>query len=276
MKIAIISDVHGNVVALEAVLEDLERQGWADQILFPGDMFAFGPAPHETLLILRQLKNTHFLLGNTDRYLLQGTYPSIMTDNSWQSQLLYSFYWTAERLGSDGLDFLKGLPPFQILQIGHQQILAVHGSPCSDEEGLTPKTTLEDVGTFSIAPQVTMLVGGHTHVPMDRVIGDRRVLNVGSVGLPFDGDPRACYVILSNLAAEGNQPPQVEFRRVAYDVEKAVRQFYQADYPAADISAYNLRTARSMGSSPIYTPQMRRQNARQPLLTQTLALSENK
>lgn len=273
MKIAIISDIHGNVIALEAVLKDLKEQGGADQIVFPGDMVSFGPAPAETLAILRQLNNTYFLLGNTDRYLLERTYPSTLTDNNWQSQLLYSFHWTAERLGSEGFDFLHTLPRFQVLQAGCYQLLAVHGSPRSDEEGLTPKTTLEDLEAMSIASQVAILVSGHTHVPMDRLMGDLRVLNAGSVGLPFDGDPRACYVIISNLAAEGSRAA-VEFRRVTYDIEKAVQQFYETNYPAADISAYNLRTGRSIGSSPIYTAEMRGPKADHPRLTQTLALPE--
>lgn len=274
MNIAIISDIHGNVVALEAVLQDLERQGGADQIVIPGDLVAYGPAPYETLMILRQLKNTRMLLGNTDRYLIQKTYPTTMTDDGWQSRLLYSFQWTAERLEAEGLDFLNMLPCFQVLEIGSRQLLAVHGSPRSDEEGLTLKTTSADLE--AIAPGVAILVGGHTHIPVDRFIGDLRVLNAGSVGLPFDGDPRACYVLISNLDTENNETLQVEFRRVAYDIEKAIRQFYTTDYPAADISAYNLRTARSMGSSPIYTAKMRRQKAGQPSLTQAFTAPEKK
>jgi diadenosine tetraphosphatase ApaH/serine/threonine PP2A family protein phosphatase len=93
---------------------------------------------------------------------------------------------------------------------------------------------------------------------MDRFIGNLRVVNAGSVGLPFDGDPRACYAIISNLTANGNDSIRVELKRVAYDIEQAVEQFYAANHPAADISAYNLRTGRSIGSNLIYTPEMRR------------------
>lgn len=268
MQIAIISDIHGNVVALEAVLQDLERQGGADQIVIPGDLVAFGPAPYETLTLVRQLKNIRILTGNTDRYLIQHSYPSTMTDDGWQSRLLYSFHWTAERLGTEGLDFLKTLPFCQLLPIGSQQLLAVHGSPRHDEEGLSLKTTPADLEAMAVAPEVALMIGGHTHVPMDRFIGGLRVLNAGSVGLPFDGDPRACYALISNLDAENNGTPHIEFRRVAYDIEKAVHQFFTTDYPAAEVSAYNLRTARSLGSSPIYPAEMRRQKAVQPALAQ--------
>ncbi len=257
MKIAILSDIHGNVVALEAVLKDLQRQGNADHIVVPGDIFAFGPAPNEVLTVLQQLPNARFLMGNTDRYLLEGTYPSTPGSDDWQDKLLLSFRWTAERLGRDGLRFLETIPFSQVIQDGGRQLLAVHGSPKSDEDGLTVRTTAGDLEGMPIDPRVAIIACGHTHVPMDRIIGGVRVVNAGSVGLPFDGDPRACYVVISNLAANGYGPVQVEFRRVAYDVEKAVEQFYAVNYPAPDISAYNLRTGRSVGSSLIYTPEMR-------------------
>jgi diadenosine tetraphosphatase ApaH/serine/threonine PP2A family protein phosphatase len=93
-------------------------------------------------------------------------------------------------------------------------------------------------------------------MPMDRMLGGVRVINAGSVGLPFDGDPRACYALLAFPYSDA-QPTRVELRRVAYDVEAAVDQFYTRHHPAADISAYNLRAARSIGSSLIYTPEMR-------------------
>jgi putative phosphoesterase len=260
MKIAIISDIHGNAVALEAVLKDLSQQGNADHIIVAGDIFAFGPAPNEVLTTVRQLPHAHFLLGNTDRYLLQETYPSTPNGDDWKDKLLLSFRWTAERLGLEGVRFLKTLPPFQVIQEGNRQLLVVHGSPRSDEEGLTVKTAAEDLENMPVGPKVAVIACGHTHVPMDRTIEGVRVVNAGSVGLPFDGDPRACYAVISSLAANGSGPTRVELRRVAYDVEKAIAQFYVRNHPAADISAYNLQTGRSMGSSLIYTPEMRRHN----------------
>jgi putative phosphoesterase len=257
MKIAIISDIHGNISALEAVLRDLERQGNADHIVVTGDMFSFGPAPDQVLVKLEQLPRAQFLLGNTDRYLLERTYPSLSNGDDWQDRLLLSFQWTAKRLGDEGFDFLKSLVPFSVIQDRHRQLLAVHGSPRSDEEGLTIQTETSD---FAVDPQVSVIVGGHTHVPMDRSVGDVRFVNAGSVGIPFDGDPRACYALISNVAANGCGPTQVELRRVPYDIEAAVGQLYAHNHPAADIGAYNLRTARSIGSNLIYTAEMRQRN----------------
>jgi putative phosphoesterase len=257
MRTAILADIHGNIVALEAVLEDLEQQGSVDHIVVAGDLFTFGPAPNQVLTRLKCVSGARFLLGNTDRYLLEETYPSTFGNGDWQDKLLFSFHWTAERLEDEGLRFLKTLPTFQIVTAAGYQILVVHGSPRSDEEGLTVETEAGDFGDMPIAPQVAVLACGHTHVPMDRFVGALRVVNAGSVGLPFDGDPRACYAIVSGLTANGGSPVDVQLRRVVYDVEKVVEQFYTCNHPAADIGAYNLRTARSIGSKLIYTPEMR-------------------
>lgn len=257
MKIAVLSDIHGNIVALEAVLEDLERQGNADHIVVTGDMFAFGPAPDQVLLRLQQLPQAHFLMGNTDRYLLERTYPSLAERIDWQGKLLLSFRWTAEQLGDTGLDFLKSLECCNVIQDRHRQLLAVHGSPRSDEEGLTIHTEASEFEHMAVDPQVSVIVCGHTHVPMDRCLGQLRIVNAGSVGLPFDSDPRACYALISNIAANGCGPTQIELRRVPYDVEQTVEQLYIRKHPAADIGEYNLRTARPLGSSLIYTPEMR-------------------
>lgn len=220
-------------------------------------MFAFGPAPTEVLAILQKLSNTRFLIGNTDRYLLKGTYPSTPGSDGWQDKLLLSFQWTAEQLGDEGIHFIETLPFSQVIRAGDRQLLAVHGSPRSDEEGLTVNTGAEDLREMQIDSEVSMIVCGHTHIPMDRMIDGMRVINAGSVGLPFDGDPRACYAIISKLAIDDVSLIQVQLHRVTYDIEKAVEQFYAVNYPAADISAYNLRTGRSLGSSLIYTHEMR-------------------
>ncbi|GAB4531291.1 MAG: metallophosphoesterase family protein [Anaerolineae bacterium] len=261
MTVAVLADIHGNIVALEAVLQDLEQQGGVDHIVVAGDLFTFGPAPNQVLTRLRRVSNIHFLLGNTDRYLLEGTYPSASTNDDWQDKLLVSFHWTAERLEDEGLHFLRTLPAFQIIPDAGWQLLAVHGSPRSDEEGLTSKTQPHEFEDMSIPRYINVLACGHTHIPMNRTVGTLRVVNAGSVGLPFDGDPRACYAIISGSTASGDSPVQVQLRRIVYDVEKVVEQFYACNHPAADIGAYNLRTARSIGSDLIYTPEMRLRNS---------------
>jgi predicted phosphodiesterase len=256
MKIAVASDIHGNVLALEAVLADLERQGGADHIVVTGDMVSYGPTPNEVFAILRKLPHAHFLQGNTDRYLVEKNYPSTGGDE-WKDKLLLSFRWTAEHMGAEVLHFLETLPLSLTVREGNWRLLAVHASPRSDEEGITATTSDDDFDRMGIDPAlVDLLVCGHTHVPLDRTVKGVRVVNVGSVGLPFDGIPRACYALIS-VTPGAVTSPEVVLRRVTYDVEKVVEQFYAANHPAADISAYNLRTARSVGTSLIYPPEMR-------------------
>jgi putative phosphoesterase len=260
MKVAILADIHGNNVALEAVLKDLEHQGGVDHVVVAGDLFTFGPAPNEVLARLQQLPSACFLLGNTDRYLLEERYPSSYGNGDWQDKLLFSFHWTAQRLDGEGFSFLETLPAFQLVEDGKYQLLTVHGSPRSDEEGLTMETMDSEFENMLIGQPVAVLACGHTHVPMDRNVAGMRVINAGSVGLPFDGNPRGCYAIVSSPTGNGTGPMQVQLRRVAYDVEEVVEQFFARDHPAADIGAYNLRTARSIGSNLIYTPEMRNSN----------------
>jgi len=260
MKVAILADIHGNIVALEAVLKDLEYQQSVDHIVVVGDLFTFGPAPNEVLERLHQLPLACFLLGNTDRYLLEETYPSSYGNGDWQDKLLYSFHWTAERLEGEGFRFLETLPAFQLVDEGGYRLLAVHGSPRSDEEGLTMETDDGEVKDMLIEQRVAVLACGHTHVPMDRSMAGLRVVNAGSVGLPFDGNPRACYAVVSSTTGNGWDSIQIQLRRVTYNVEEVVEQFFARNHPAADIGAYNLRTARSIGSNLIYTPEMRNSN----------------
>jgi diadenosine tetraphosphatase ApaH/serine/threonine PP2A family protein phosphatase len=109
---------------------------------------------------------------------------------------------------------------------------------------------------MSIDPHVTLLTCGHTHTPMDRIIGGVRVVNTGSVGIPFDGDPRACYGLISNLNAEDPAAVQVQLRRIAYDIEAAVEHLYAHNHPAAELGAYNLRNGKPRGSSTFYMEKM--------------------
>lgn len=255
-KLAVLADIHGNSNALQAVLKDLDAQGGADHLIVLGDLAVFGPDPRGVLSLLKTREPILYVCGNTDRYLIEQQYPSGPNNESWQAQVLASFPWTAEQLGEDGLAFLKSLPPRQVLPVspGHT-ILAVHGSPRGDEENMRPDTPEGDLDRMMAGElSYNLLLCAHTHLPMDRMIGNRRVVNVGSVGLPFDGDQRASYALVA-LEAEGGY--QIEFRRVAYDVEAVVGHLMALAHPTAKISAYNLRTARPLSQKLIYTRRMR-------------------
>lgn len=254
-RLAVLADIHGNSVALNAVLTDLARQGGADAVVVLGDLAVFGPSPTGVLNLLRQIGSAFYVRGNTDRYLVEGNYPGQPGGSDWQSQVLASFPWTARELGRTGLNFLADLPFSQLLRLSPQHtILAVHGSPRSDEENIRPDTPVAELAPMINGQAYNLLLCAHTHLPCDRMVASRRVVNVGSVGLPFDGDPRASYALV-NLRPRGDY--FIQFRRVSYDIEQVVRQLVAFNHPTADVSAYNLRSALPLGQTLIYTDRMR-------------------
>lgn len=159
-------------------------------------------------------------------------------------------------MGQNGLQFLADLPRQQHLFLSEAHaVLAVHGSPRSDEENIRPDTPEEELRPMlADGLSFNLLLCAHTHLPVNRVVAGRRIVNVGSVGLPFDGDPRASYAIV-HWQPGGDY--RVEFRRVVYDVEAVVNELFAVVHPAAEVQAYNLRTARPLSDRLIYTNEMR-------------------
>jgi predicted phosphodiesterase len=260
ITLAVLADIHGNSIALQAVLDDLDSRGGADHTIVLGDLAVFGPDPMGVLALLKEREPIFHVTGNTDRYLVEGRYPTGSGKQSWETQVLASFPWTARQLGEEGLQFLAGLPRRQLLYFGPAHtVLAVHGSPRSDEENIRPDTPdIELEPMLSDGPSFNLLLCAHTHLPVNRVVAGRRVVNVGSVGLPFDGCPSASYALV-HLQPGGDY--QVEFRRAVYDVEAVVRQLVAVNHPATEVQAYNLRTALPISQSLIYTDEMRQGHA---------------
>jgi putative phosphoesterase len=257
--LAILSDIHGNSSALRAVLADLDARGGSDYMVVLGDLAVFGPDPVGVLALLKEHTPVLHVCGNTDRYLVEGQYPRGAGGRSWESQVLASFPWTAQQLGKAGLRFLASLPAQRVLRFsdGHT-ILAVHASPADDEEGIRPDTPDEELTAMLNGQSWDMLLCAHTHVPLDREVKSLRVVNPGSVGLPFDGNPRASYALVELLPGGRYH---VELQHVAYDVEAVVRHLEAIDHPTASVGAYNLRTARPLGQKLVYTETMRRGGA---------------
>jgi len=258
--LAILADIHGNSIALQAVLDDLDAQGGADHTIVLGDLAVFGPDPVTVLSLLKEREPIFHVSGNTDRYLVEGRYPTGSGKQSWEAQVLASFPWTVGQLGKEGLRFLAGLPRQQFLRFGQKHtIMAVHGSPRSDEENIRPNTPDEELEQMLLGgPSYNLLLCAHTHLPINRVVAGRRIVNVGSIGLPFDGFPGASYALV-HLQPGGDY--RIEFRRVVYDVETVVDQLIAVGHPAAAIQAYNLRTALPLSQSLIYTTEMRQGHA---------------
>jgi len=235
-RLAVLSDVHGNLPALEAVLADIETQGTPDATWVLGDLVAFCPWPAETLVRLRALPDVAFLQGNTDRYIVTGRRPAtpVRSPEDWQAMpdtlamRDAHFRWSVERLSYADYEFLRDLPPrLEQDVLGYGRIVAVHATPADDETNIRPDTPDDEICPHLAGLDACLLLYGHTHRPVERTVGPVRLVNPGSVGLPLDGDPRPAYGLLD---FEGGQCA-VTLRRVAYDVEAVVTELEWVGYP---------------------------------------------
>ena len=249
MRIAVLADVHGNLSALEAVLSHLEEQGGCDEIWVLGDLAVFGPYPRQVLERLAALPNKRFVQGNTDRYVATGQRPPqpLVEDESEWSRMISlleerdaNFRWTIGQLDYKWYSFLRDLPFEQRLDLpGLGSVLALHGSPLGDEVGIWAETTDGELRGMLSGTGSRFLLCGHTHQPLDRSLDDARVVNVGSVGLPLDGDQRAAYNSLESGEGEFN----ATLHRVEYDVDEVIAKLDEVGHPSAGGVASRLRLA---------------------------------
>jgi predicted phosphodiesterase len=214
MRVAALYDVHGNLPALEAVLADVE----ADLILAGGDV-VLGPMPAECLELLRERSAT-LIRGNTERHVV---HPPEFGEDVWNARAC----WAHEQLDDEQLAFLGGLPhPLSLDVDGLGPTLFCHGSPRSDEEILTAITPPKRLDPMLDGVQEQVVVCGHTHVQFDRLVGETRIVNAGSVGMPYEGVAGiACWALLG---------PEVELRRSRYDAEAAAAAIRATGAPGAD------------------------------------------
>jgi predicted phosphodiesterase len=220
MRVAALYDIHGNFHALEAVLADLEKVD-ADVVLVGGDV-VLGPFPRETLELLDELGDrVRFIRGNGDRMVVEP--PLDPTD---PSPWLERQAWVRERLGEEQLARFFGLSDTSVLAVdGLGDVLFCHGSPRSDEEIVTRATPVERLDGILAGVEQRVVVCGHTHVQFDRMVGDVRLVNAGSVGMAYEDEPGAYWALLG---------PAVELRRTPFDLERAASAIRATDFPAAD------------------------------------------
>jgi putative phosphoesterase len=199
VAIGCITDIHGNTVALDAVLADAESVG-IDRWYVLGDLVAIGPDPVGVVDRLRVLPNATFVRGNTERYLCEG----------WDG---HGMPWTRAQLGEDRMAWLASLP----LHARDGSTLLVHASPGRDDgPGIDPRASDAQLRVLVRGCKAERVVVGHTHQRVDRVIDGVRLLNPGSVGQPVEADLCAGWLVLDG--------DHVEHRRVAYDREAVIRQ----------------------------------------------------
>jgi putative phosphoesterase len=218
-RLALISDIHGNGVALEAVVADLMPRR-VDEIICLGDVAAGGPQPQAVMACLREL-GCRGVRGNADGWLLDELPPGRSEETH---RLGGVVAWTRAALGRADLDYLASLPPTLSVTAEGVALLCFHGSPRSDVESLlatTPDNELEDA--FGGAPGSLLLAGGHTHLQLLRTHGDRVLINPGSVGLPLGAltpfePPLPAWAEYAIVEVHGGEV-EIAFRRVPVNVE---------------------------------------------------------
>ncbi|GHO87766.1 metallophosphoesterase family protein [Dictyobacter formicarum] len=225
MRIAIISDIHGNKIALDAVLEDLARQPAIDQLVIGGDLCLNGPCPKEALETVQQL-HCPVIQGNVDT--------DVVNQNSKKGPKKQSVIeWTRNQIGDAGIAYLASLPFSHLVSNPNgTDLLVVHANPLNQEEAIFPTSPDSKIEHLcgDLRPTVGVLVFGHYHVAYMRRWRHLLLVDTGSCGLPRDGDLRAAYAILTwqdNIW-------QAEHRRVKYDVKAVVKQLKNSGIPTAD------------------------------------------
>jgi putative phosphoesterase len=232
MRVAAIYDIHANLPALEAVLQEI-RHADIDHVVVGGDVLP-GPMPRETLACLLGLDlPMQFIHGNGDREVLarmEGT------ETDWYraapEQWREPVRWTAQQLQTEHARLLAGWPATCRVEIhGLGEVLFCHATPRNDTEIFTRLTPEDQLLPIFEGLDVPIVVCGHTHMQFDRTIGRIRVLNAGSVGMPF-GEPGAYWLSLG---------PVVQLRRTPYDLAAAAERVRDTKYPQApDFAARNV------------------------------------
>lgn len=225
MRIAILSDIHGNKFALEAVLEDLSRKPAVDQIVIAGDLCLNGPCPQQVLDMVQGLR-CPVIQGNVDRDVAL----SITKKGTKKHGIAQ---WTREQIGKAGINYLASLPTSHLVTNPEgSDLLVVHANPLNLEDAIfpaTPDDMLEHL-LGNLQPTIGALAFGHYHVAYIRHWHHLLLCNVGSCGLPRDGDLRASYGILTWQ----ENTWQAEICRVEYDVNAVVQQLKKSGMPSAE------------------------------------------
>ena len=232
IKVAVISDLHGNMEALTSVLSEIVRNN-VDKILILGDFALVGPEPNVVISYIRELSKTFDITaiqGNTDLMILNDideNMPPIF-----QNAIKYS----QDNISDINKDFLRNLPATLSIKIGNTQMLLVHGSPRKNDENIFPNKDIDSIKEIIAGVEENLILCGHTHLPCGYQVDKKTVVNVGSVGRPFTGDNKACYVLLE-ISEENKDTFTVTHKFVDFDVENASKKIRAQKFEGADIIA---------------------------------------
>jgi putative phosphoesterase len=241
MRTAIFSDIHANLLALEAVLADIQRQN-VDAVYCLGDLVGYATFPNEVIERIRR-EQIPTVMGNYDDGVGfdRDECGCAYRDPDEQRRGDQSLTWTKARVTPNNKAFLRSLLPEIRLSADARRLLLVHGSPRRINEYLFEDRPLASFQRLAAASNADVILYGHTHKPYTKSVDDVLFVNVGSVGKPKDGDPRACYAILDTAT------PDARFVRVDYDVAAAADAVRASELPpefATDLETAGVAPAR--------------------------------
>ncbi len=234
MKVAIISDIHGNLTALESILPAVKE---ADRVVCLGDVAATGPQPKETTRFLRSAK-WPCVMGNTDERLASSQpedFKRMKLPEEERLKMVALDKWTSAQLGQPEREFLSGFKPTIKMEERHNPIFCYHGSPRSNNEQILPTTPDAELTKILAGESAKIYAGGHTHVQMVRKLGGSLVINPGSVGLPYIFDEAggainpawAEYAIITSSASDLH----VDLRRSKYSLSSLKESVQKSGMP---------------------------------------------
>lgn len=231
MRIGVLSDIHGNLPALQAVWADMQRRG-VDWVINLGDVVFRGPHPEECLRLVQEM-GAPVVLGNTEVWLTEaeGQLPEVLSAVR---------AWTRARLSAADLQWLAELPEEHRFEVGGKRLLFVHGSPRGNMDSLFPGTPEPELLEALEGCEADIVLCGHTHWAFSRRVGTHQLIGTGSIGLPFDGDPRAAYLILEVTERDVG----VTHVRVDYDLAAALSAGTERGFPDMDFLYKVLPTGR--------------------------------
>jgi len=226
MLIAFLSDIHGNLPALEAAVADAKARG-AVQIFSAGDMTGYGPFPKEVCRLLRKLR-IPTIIGNYDQKVIAVSKEGPSAAGRMKEKKRKILLWTAAHLDAQTIRYLSSLPEHLALKIEGHPLFIFHGSPVSMEDAIYPSITRQGLEAKLGGTRPDILVCGHTHIPFVKRIGSTLVVNCGSAGHPVDGDPRPAYAL---VRAEQGKVPRGRIVRFAYDRNRTITKIGKTSLP---------------------------------------------
>jgi predicted phosphodiesterase len=230
MRVALLSDVHGNAAALDAVLADIRARGPFDRVLNGGDSAFGGPRPREAVARLMEA-GYPAVIGNTDE----------MVAASPDGAVGKVAAWARTRLAPEQVEWLRGLPRWQrVAPAGGPPLVLVHATPWSTTDNIEVEAPEATVSRAFEQAGSRALVYGHIHIAYIREAAGGLIVNTGSVGIPTDGDPRAAWAILTLERGAW----RAEIVRTEYDREAVARDLLASDHPDAEAFARRIRTGR--------------------------------